>query len=251
MKSPALPSAFLKRPLAHRGLHDSALRRPENSRAAAVAAVNEGYGIECDVQLSKDGVAMVFHDSSVERMTGQPGLISQRDSIDLGTMRLRDGDEGIPTLSQFLDVLAGRAALLIEIKDQTGVLGPGPDTLERAVATALQDYDGPVAVMSFNPHVIRSFGRIAPDIPRGRVTEGFNISDWPHLQEEDLATLRSLSDLDDLAFISHAHHDLHRNEVRAFRADGKPVLCWTIRSATEEFAARELADNITFEGYSA
>jgi glycerophosphoryl diester phosphodiesterase len=87
---PALPPDFLRLPLAHRALHDRAARRPENSPAAIRAAVAAGYGIEIDLQLSRDGIAMVFHDETLDRLTDQTGLVADRDAADLGAIPLRE-----------------------------------------------------------------------------------------------------------------------------------------------------------------
>ncbi|MFV0244145.1 MAG: glycerophosphodiester phosphodiesterase family protein [Qingshengfaniella sp.] len=251
MTNPRLPALFLDRPIAHRGLHNSTQRVAENSRAAARAAIAQGYGIECDVQLSSDGVAMVFHDTDTTRLTGHGGRVRKREAVNLSLMRLLNGDEGIPTLADFLTTVDGQAPLLIELKDQTGTLSAGPDDLERAVAADLASYGGPVAVMSFNPHMVAAFGRHAPDIPRGHVTDPFTPVAWPGIAEDRLRELAILPRLNQAAFISHNHTDLDRPEIAAFRASGRPVLCWTIRSFAQETAARQFADNITFEGYSA
>ncbi|NBT30351.1 MAG: phosphodiesterase, partial [Rhodobacteraceae bacterium] len=162
-----LHPSFLATPLAHRGYHDKTAGRPENSIAAAQAAIDAGYGIECDVQLSTDGVAMVFHDYDLFRLTPEKGVISRRTSQELQAIPLRHGTEGIPTLRQFLDCVAGRVPLLIEIKDQDGQMGPNVGALECAVVADLAGYAGPVAVMSFNPHSVARMAELAPDVPRG------------------------------------------------------------------------------------
>ena len=101
---PALPPSFLARPIAHRGLHDRAVGVIENSPAAFAAAIAAGYGIELDLQLSRDGVAMVFHDDSLDRLTGETGPVRARDAAALGQIALagaRAGDR-IPTLGAVL-----------------------------------------------------------------------------------------------------------------------------------------------------
>ena len=107
MQSPSLPPEFLSHPLAHRALHDRAKGRPENSRAAIRAAVAAGYGIEIDLQLSADGVAMVFHDEELGRLTEATGWVNQRSAAALGALRLRDAADGIPTLAEVLALIAG------------------------------------------------------------------------------------------------------------------------------------------------
>ncbi|TYB82009.1 glycerophosphodiester phosphodiesterase family protein [Maritimibacter fusiformis] len=249
----ALPADFLGPPLAHRAFHDVTAGRPENSRAAIRAAIAAGYGIEIDVQMSADGVAMVFHDYLLTRLTGREGAVRHFTADALAATRLIGGDEGIPTLAEVLALVAGRVPLLIEIKDQDGAMGPDVGPLERAVADALADYRGPLAVMSFNPHSVAAFGQAAPDVPRGLTSSAFLPEDWPNLNERVLAPLRGMPDLERVgaSFISHDAHDLANPRVAEVKAAGLPVLCWTIRSPEAETQAREIADNVTFEGYAA
>ncbi|MBI1418725.1 MAG: phosphodiesterase [Limimaricola sp.] len=247
----SLPPAFLARPLAHRALHDTAEGRPENSRAAMRAAIAAGYGIEMDLQLSADGVPMVFHDYDLARLTGETGPLATRTAAELGRIRLRHGDEGIPTLAEVLALVAGRAPLLIEIKDQDGALGPDVGRLEEATAQALAGYDDPVAVMSFNPHSMGEMASLAPAIPRGLTTCAFPAADWLTIPP---ATRERLAAIPDYArtgacFISHEAADLGNPRVAELKAAGAAILCWTIRTPAQEAEARKVAQNITFEGY--
>ncbi len=248
-----LPRAFLDRPLAHRALHDQAKGRPENSLAAIRAAVEEDYGVEVDLQLSRDGEAMVFHDDTLDRLTAATGPIRARTAAELSQITLNDSTETIPTLSDALALIAGRVPLLLEIKDQDGALGPDVGPLEQAVAAAVASYDGPVAAMSFNPHSVAALARHAPDLPRGLVTEPFAGVFWPNVPQPRRAELAEMPDLERVgaSFISHQVHDLQSPAVARVKARGLPVLCWTVRSPQEEARAREVADNITFEGYLA
>lgn len=246
-----LPPVFLERPIAHRALHDSAAGRPENALSSVQAAIARGYGIEIDLQRARDGQAMVFHDYDLRRLTDVPGPVAQRDSAELQALYLTGGSEGIPTLGALLEVVRGRVPLLIELKDQDGQLGPDIGILERATAQALAGYDGPVAVMSFNPHSVALMGALLPDIPRGLTTCDFAARDWPLIPETTRQHLRQIPDFDrtGASFISHDARDLRADPVTRIRQAGHPVLCWTIRSPEEEARARPVADNITFEGY--
>ncbi|EPX86987.1 glycerophosphodiester phosphodiesterase family protein [Salipiger mucosus] len=248
-----LPRAFLDRPIAHRALHDTGAGRPENSRAAIRAAIAGGYGIEIDLQLSSDGVAMVFHDDELDRLTGARGPISARSAEELAATPLRHGDEGIPTLAEVLELVDGRAPLQIELKDQTGRLGPETGTLEDATAAALSGYHGPVALMSFNPHSVAALASRLPDLPRGLTTCGFDALHWPQLDETTRAHLRAISDAGrtGACFISHQWRELDHPRVTELQDAGLAVLCWTVRSAEEEAQARQIARNVTFEGYAA
>ncbi len=248
-----IPTEFLTRPLAHRGYHDRSLGIPENSRAAFVAAIDAGYGIELDVRLSADGEAMVFHDASLERLTSVHGLVSERRRSELELIGLCGSGETIPALDDVLALVAGRVPVLVEMKRPPSAdVGDG-GYLERAVARAVSSYDGPVAVMSFWPDAVDAFAMSAPDVPRGLTTCSFRPRDWPELQEEVLDRLRNISAYDRLGvtFISHRVTDLHRPRVAELKSCGAHVLCWTVRGKDQELEARGVAQNVTFEGYAA
>ncbi|SMX30729.1 glycerophosphodiester phosphodiesterase family protein [Actibacterium lipolyticum] len=249
----ALPNALLTTPLAHRAFHDKAQGRPENSIAAIRAAVAAGYGIEIDVQPSADGVAMVFHDYDLGRLTAHKGPIRQRSAAELAQIGLLGGNEAVPTLAAVLAEVAGHVPLLIEIKDQDGVMGPNVGALEDAVADDLKAYQGDVALMSFNPHSVFALAKSAPNRPRGITTCGYHAEDWPLLPEPTRAKLRTIPDYRDVgaSFISHGWQDLKDPRVAELKSAGAKVLCWTIRSTSDEATARQVADNITFEGYKA
>lgn len=252
---PALPAAFLARPIAHRGLHDRAAGVIENSASAFARAMAAGYGIELDLQLSADGVAMVFHDDTLDRLTDQTGPLRGRDAAALGRIALGGAAAGdtIPTLAEVLDQVAGRVPLLIELKDQSGGSGAGATDLEQAVAKTLSGYRGDVAVMSFNPTMMAAMADLAPDLARGITSCAFEPDDWPDLSAETCARLREIGSFEVVgaSFISHDWHDLARPRVAALKARGVPILCWTVRSPEVEEVARQMADQITFEGYLA
>jgi glycerophosphoryl diester phosphodiesterase len=247
-----LPEVFLTHPIAHRGLHNFTKGVPENSRAAIRAAIDHGYAIEIDIQLTADDAAVVFHDYQLERLTDAVGRVRRRTRSDLATLRLKGSKESVPDLEEVLAIVDGQAPLLIELKDQDGALGDDVGVLEAAVATCLERYDGPVAVMSFNPNSVSAMQTLAPDVPRGLVTDAFVPTEW----DAPPARLQSLARIEDFdrvgaSFISHDYRDLKSASVAALKARGFPILCWTIRSPEEEAEARRIADNITFEGYFA
>ncbi|SHI50761.1 Glycerophosphoryl diester phosphodiesterase [Shimia gijangensis] len=248
-----LDPSFLRVPLAHRALHDVTDGRPENSRAAILAAISAGYGIEIDLQLSSDGQAMVFHDYALERLTGRPGAIRQHDAVTLQAIPLTGDSEGIPTFSEVLAIVDGQVPLLVELKDQDGAMGPNVGPLEQATANAVRDYNGPLGLMSFNPHSVAALAKLAPDVPRGLVTDGFNAQNWPLLNDATRDRLRDIPDFDRVGacFISHQAVDLKRDRVAELKHQGIPVLCWTVRSEAQEKEVRQVADNITFESYLA
>ncbi|MEO0487850.1 MAG: glycerophosphodiester phosphodiesterase family protein [Pseudomonadota bacterium] len=245
-----LPAGFFDRPFAHRALHGPG--RPENSREAILAAVEAGFGIEVDVQRTADGQAVVFHDYGLKRLTGTDGTVQTTDADALARIPLLGGPTGAPPLDEVLTLVAGRVPLVIEIKDQDGAMGPNVGALEAEVAQAIAGYTGPLAVMSFNPHSVARMAELAPDVPRGIVTCAFTLKSWPVVPTPRRLELAGIPDFDRVGacFISHDHRSLGSSKaVARLKAQGVPVLCWTIRSEDEARAARQVADQITFEGY--
>ena len=253
MTKVSLPKDFLRLPLAHRGYHDKAKGVIENAPAAFRAAIAAGYGIELDIQLSADGQAVVFHDDSLDRVAEATGLVQDRTAAELGRIRLKGSSDTIPTLGETLALVGGRVPLLIELKDQSGIMTGTDAALERATAAALKGYSGPAALMSFNPDTVTCLATVAPDWPRGIVTCAWAPEDAEPLGEARAADLRQITDYDrsGSSFISHELADLERPRVAALKAQGATLLTWTVRSPADEAFARRFVDNITFEGYAA
>lgn len=250
---PRLAQVFLDAPIAHRGLHDVTDGRPENSRAAIRAAIAAGYGIEIDLQMTSDAQAMVFHDYDMGRLTGMPGAIRLVSSDQARATPLLGGDDAfIPSLVDVLELVEGRAPLLIELKDQDGAMGMSIGPLERATAAALAGYQGPVALMSFNPNSVAMLADLLPDIPRGIVTSAYDPEEWP-LSQAVCDRLRGIPDYERTrsCFVSHEVEDLARPRVAELKAAGADILCWTSKSAQQDQEARRVARNVTFEGYLA
>jgi glycerophosphoryl diester phosphodiesterase len=247
---PELSKEFLRRPIAHRGLHDRARGVIENGRAAVSAAVEAGYAIEIDVQRSADGEAMVFHDAALRRLAGRPEQVEEMTAAELGAVELTGGGETIPTLGEILALVAGRAPLLVEVKDPDPGLGPVEGRLEARVAELLAGYGGEAAVMSFNPHSVAALAEAAPGLARGLTSCDFVGADWslPDYRRAELAGLADFGRTG-ASFVSHNHRELDNPAVVRLRARGVPVVSWTIRSPAEEAAARRGSDNVTFEGY--
>lgn len=246
-----LPAAFLSLPIAHRALHDRAKGRIENSPSAIKAAVQAGYAIEIDLQLSSDGVAMVFHDDDLDRLTAAKGRVNCLSADKLGQITLTDSGDKIPTLAEVLEMIGGQVPLLIELKDQTLDLSQSDGALEEATAKALAGYSGPVALMSFNPSMIAHMARLMPDTPRGLTTSSYDYADWHPVPPAACDRLRDIPDYDavEASFISHQGDDLLRPRVLELKAKGADILCWTIRTPEQEAMVRQVAQNVTFEGY--
>lgn len=233
--------AFLRaRPFAHRGLHGPDV--VENSRAAFSAAIAGGFGIELDVQASREGEAFVFHDAKFDRLADASGALSETRGIDIEKIRLKGTEETIPRLPEVLDLVGARVPILIEVKVDKGPVGG----LCLAVRRALEGYDGPVAVMSFHPDVGRWFREHAARVVRGMVITEQEASALPDRGRQ--AVQRRLG-------LWHARPDFLAYDVRDFpsrfasaqRKRGLPVLTWTVRTPEQEAVAARNADEIIFE----
>jgi glycerophosphoryl diester phosphodiesterase len=243
--SPAL-AALIAGPIAHRGLW-SADGAPENSLAAFEAAARAGYGVELDVQLSADGEAMVFHDDRLERLTMGYGRLADRRAAELAALKLGRTDERLPSLAEALSVLAGRVPVLVELKVLGGEEGP----LERRVAELLSGYDGPAGLLSFNPLAVAAFADLAPERPRGLNSLAY--TDAAHW----LLSIGRRKSLDRLEHAETAKADflslgldmLPSPAADALRAAGRPVICWTVRSAHQWARVKPYCDGFMFEGW--
>lgn len=238
------------RPIAHRGLHDIEAGVIENSRAAVEAAIAGGYGIEVDVQISADGVPVVFHDFHLDRLTAQTGRVQERAAADLLGIPLAGSAAGdcIWPLEELLALTAGRAPLVVEIKsDWTGDLD-----LADAAGRLLARY-GNVAAKSFDPMVVARLRRIAPDLPRGLIGYGYRDREAHALPVVRRKALRNLAflPLTRPSFLSWGLDDLDNRAMRlARRTFALPLMTWTVRSPADQArAALAGADQMVFEGF--
>ena len=224
-------------PFAHRGLHGAHII--ENCRAAFEAAVAEGHGIELDVQASRDGEAIVFHDYDLERLTGVKGRVGDRTAAELQQIALTGAGETIPTLIDIVHLVDARVPMLIEVKAPTRRVGP----LCASVLRAVRDYPGYMAVMSFNPEVGRWFWRNGRGISRGLVvTEAYRRRRAHAGAERRLALWRARPH-----FLAYDIAALPSAFAREQRARGIPILTWTVRGAEQRETARAEADQIIYE----
>ena len=238
------------RPVAHRGLHDASRGVIENTASAFEAAIAGGYGIECDVQLSRDGEAIVHHDGALGRLTeGQARLADLTDGRAQGRAVPRETPDRMLTLRELCDLVAGRVALLVEIKSRFD----GDLRLTRRVAEVLAGYSGPAAAMSFDPAPIALLREIAPGLTRGIVAERH----YDHPEWAAMTTRQKRA----LAFLTHAPRT--RPHFLAWSVKDLPavtpfvarmssacrVLTWTVRSDDDRRRAARFADQMIFEGW--
>ena len=156
---------------AHRGLHKPGV--PENSMAAFRAALDKGYGIEFDVHLLKDGNLAIIHDSSLERTAGADVHIEELTTEELKQYPLEGTEEIIPTFRQLLDLYAGKAPLIVELKPEGG----NHAALCQKAAQMLETYEGPYCIESFDPRCVKWFRENRPQVVRGQLAENFVKSD--------------------------------------------------------------------------
>ncbi len=222
---------------AHRGLHDK--DTCENSPAAFRGAIAAGLGIECDVQASGDGEAMVFHDWVLDRLTAETGALRERSADELAQVALKSGGT-IPRLSEFLALVGGRVPVLIEVKSKKDAEWK---PLARSVANALSRYNGPAAVMSFDPRIVRWFSKTLPMRPRGLVTGRGEKQRLAFAVERAMAVVHARP-----TFIACDIRDLPEPALDRYRRRGMPLLTWTVRSRELMARARLHADAAIAEG---
>lgn len=233
------------RPFAHRGLHDITAGAPENSMDAFEATIKANYPIELDVQTSRDGRAMVFHDLVLTRMTGADGFLRETDAAKLDGLRLRESQQTIPTLAAVLDLINGQVPVIVEIKSLAGPIGH----LETAVRPILGSYPGIFAVTSFEARSLTWFKEREPNWPRGQNVGVRRLADfkpwWRRL------AWRYLYDVDGARpdFVVYDRRDLPNWAAKRVRAAGKPLLTFTIKDRTEMNRLAPHVDNIIFEGF--
>jgi glycerophosphoryl diester phosphodiesterase len=243
------------RPIAHRGWHDAAERRVENTAPAFRAAIDKGYGIECDLQAAEDGTPMVFHDDKLDRLMEASGPIAAYTPRSLARLRYRGLDERIITFAQLLDLVGGRVPLLVEVK-RNGTGSLHPQYLE-SIARAASGYPGPVALMSFDRGIVAELGDLAPAIPRGPVIGGHQLlaSLWAgrsRKRESRAASRLFGSALDGISFyaVDVKLVAVARTWMRRQGLD-LPLFTWTVRTPRQRAAASRWADAPIFEGYEA
>ncbi len=236
------------RPVAHRGLHDAQSGIVENTESAVKAALDAGYAIEVDLQLTGDGEAMVFHDYGLERLTEANGLVLEHSALALKQMRFKASDDRMQTLGELLEQVAGRATLMLELKSCWHDVG----LLEQRVVQVLKDYQGPACVMSFDPRSVIALRILAPHLVRGLVSERYQATgEWKLMSVGRRLALRHGVRIPecDPHFLHYQVTGLPYGPSRLFRQLGRPVLTWTVRTPAEREIATRYADQMIFEGF--
>ena len=241
-------SWLMARPIAHRGLHDAARGLIENTAGAVAAAIEAGFGIEVDVQVSGDGEAMVYHDNTLGRLTEGAERLDRLTTAALKQVPFRGSSARMMTLSDLCDLVAGRATMAIELKSRFD----GDDRLASRVAAVLARYAGPAAPMSFDPRQIQVLRHKVPHIPCGIVAAKYH--PHPYWDLMPVWMRRGMGYLlTGLAarpqFVAYAVADLPAfAPLFARRVLRLPLLAWTVRTESERQRAMRWADQMIFEG---
>ncbi|WP_395697638.1 glycerophosphodiester phosphodiesterase family protein [Methylocella sp.] len=249
LDSPEPPAWLVARPIAHRGLRFALDGVAENSVAAAEAAIARNYAIECDLELSRDAEAVVFHDDSLDRLTQASGRVGAYSLRELTDLTLAGGACRIPSLRTFLAAVDGRVPLIIEIKSRFD----GDFRLAARALEALANYPGPAALKSFDPTVLAFLRARRASRPLGLVAQAeYAADEWPQLKPAQRRLLAALADFPAARpdFLSFRASDLPHAAPTLCRAGlGLPVMTWTVRGPAERAQALRWADQIVFEGF--
>ena len=249
MTGRADPAPFNTKFFAHRGLHDNKSGAPENSMPAFRKAVEKGYGIELDVQLSSDGVPVIFHDLDLARACGVQGLVRERTYEELQTLRLFGSEEKIPALKDFLEMVDGRVPLIVEFKSEDSDL-----TLCRVIAPMLRAYKGAYCIESFNPLVLLWYRIHQPKVMRGQLSDGFiHIPKYRALNKAPITIPvqflipNFLSKPDFIAYNHMYEGNISRRICRNLYKS--KAAAWTIKSQSELEEAKKSFDVFIFDSF--
>ncbi|MFT0861035.1 glycerophosphodiester phosphodiesterase family protein [Ancylobacter sp. G4_0304] len=244
------PGWLTARPVAHRALHDAARGIIENTPSAVAAALARNYAIEVDIQLSADGEALVFHDDDLDRLTHATGPFHALNAAALKAVEMRGTADRMMTLRELLDQVAGRVPLVIELKSRFD----GDTAVAARAAEVLAGYDGPAALMSFDPDLVAAVRRFAPHIPRGITMEHrYDDPEWDMLSPATKFAWGNLLHFPRTRpdFIAHYVKELPATAPSILkRVTGLPILTWTVRSEEDRRTAARHADQMIFEGFT-
>jgi len=230
------------RPVAHRGLHDDADGRPENSLPAFANAMAHDVPFEFDVQLTSDGQPVVLHDADVAAITGAATGVHELDARAVSALRL-PGELPVPTLEQVLELVDGRVPMVVDVRRWGLRHSPG---LEAAVADRLRGYRGEAVVQSFDPFALRRLRRLLPGLGVGQAAGSLR-SAPPVVRAIGRTMVTNAFTRPD--FLTYELTELPDPFVSFWRNGNRPVIAYTAYSVAEEATARRLADGFFFSGY--
>ena len=226
---------------AHRGLHDGNHTVYENSLKAFALAVEHGYGMEMDLQTTKDGKVVIHHDLNTRRVCGKDAVIEQTAYADLP--RLPDG-EPIPLFSDLLTLVAGKTPLIIELKHHNEYRRTVRETLG-----LLEHYEGVYCLESFHPMILQYLRGLAPQLLRGQLSSGGLSKEIKPVQAFLLKHLL-MNRFSRPHFIAYDFSNSRTPSLWLNRLLFRPLLvAWTIRSQRDLDAALKRYDTAIFEGF--
>ena len=243
------PDWLTARPVAHRGLHDIARGIVENMPAAARAAISGNFAIECDIQLTADGEAMVHHDDALGRLNDGSGALLDKTAAELKAVEFKATPERMMTLGDLCGLVGGRVPLVIEVKSHFD----GDRRLVTRMAQVLSSYSGPAVGMSFDPDQVMALRELLPGRPRGIVAEReYTQKDWPEAPPEQRLGMTHLRH----AFRTRPHFVAYWVDELPAPAPwiarnvfGLPLLTWTVRTPEQRTRAARHADQMIFESF--
>ncbi len=230
---------------AHRGLHDNESDAPENSLAAFKKAVDAGYGIEMDIQLTKDKVPVVFHDFTLKRICGKEGKVCDYTFQELRELKLCGSEEEIPAFSQVLSLVGGKVPLIIELKVEWMDISLCP-----LVDDMLKNYKGLYCIESFNPLVLFWYRRHHKNVVRGQLSDGFLKSgEFKGVLYVVLQNLMlNWATKPDFVAYNHKYAQVHARKICRGLYKNMAV-AWTIKSQEELEKARDKFDIFIFDSF--
>lgn len=238
-------SLFKKVYFAHRGLHDNEGDAPENSMAAFRKAVDAGFGMELDVQVTKDGVPVIFHDFKLERICGTEGKVVDHTYEELQAYTLCHSKERIPKLSDLLEMVGGGVPLIVEIKAETADV-----SCCAVIDRLLRAYHGAYCIESFNPMVLWWFRLNHGEVVRGQLSSNFRREGvyWNILYFAMTHLLFNFLTKPD--FIAYNHKFSEEPGRRICRHLYRhPAAAWTVRSEQDLEALRGEYDVFIFDSF--
>jgi len=240
-----MPDWLTARPVAHRGLHDASSGVIENNEAAFKAAIADNYSIECDIQITADGEAMVHHDDALGRLTDGAGALKTKTAAELKQVAFKATADRMLTLGELCDLTAGKVALVIELKSRFD----GDLRLASRAAKVLSGYKGPAAVMSFDPEPVGALRDLASALPRGLVAMQRGASN-PAASGPSATRFVMQALAARLNFLAYRVQDLGTAIPSTARNIlGLPLLTWTVRTPEDRARAAHYADQMIFEGF--
>lgn len=230
---------------AHRGLHDNKGDAPENSMAAIRKAVENGYGIEFDVQLTRDRIPVVFHDESLKRVCGVEGNVRDYTYEELQQFPLLSSEERIPLFADVLNAVGGRVPLIIEIK-----IHENPAEVCAKADELIRAYQGPYCIESFDPRAVAWYKKNRPQVIRGQLSANFNIPTRKEKFTEMLVHHLLTNVIARPDFIAYDHHSKgNLSRVLLRKLFHTLSVAWTLKSQQEMDAAKDDFDLFIFEQF--